>query len=182
MSDSKTPYDIKVGHIGSAYGLKGRVNIISYTQPKTNIIDYSPWYIQPRFQQRDETYQLVKVEQIRKHGKGIVAQLPECNDRTAAESLKNIPIAILREQLPAQASDEYYWHDLIGLTVTTVDDIKLGTVTDLLETGANDVLVVEEELIAGKTKIRLIPFIRPAVVTKIDLIAESIVVDWDPEF
>ncbi len=181
MSDINLPQYIKVGHIGSAYGLKGWVNIISYTQPKTNIIDYSPWYIQPGFHQQDEKYQLVKLEQIRKHGKGVVALLPACHDRTAAESLKNIPIAILHEQLPAQASDEYYWHDLIGLSVTTIDGIKLGKIADLLETGANDVLVVEE-LVAGKTKTRLVPFIRPEVVTKIDLVSGAIVVDWDPEF
>lgn len=177
---------IKVGHIGSAYGLKGWVNIISYTQPKTNIIEYSPWYIKnlhsiSNTEQSNKEYQVVKLAGIRQHGKGIVAQLLDCNDRTQAEKLKNIEIVILREQLPEQASDEYYWHDLIGLNVTTITNIKIGTIIDLIETGANDVLVVEEKL-DEETKTRLIPFIRPEVVTLIDLAAKLVVVDWDPDF
>jgi 16S rRNA processing protein RimM len=181
MSNSNIPRYIAVGHIGSAYGLKGWVNIISYTQPKMNIIDYSPWYIKFSEQNQNEHYQLVKVDQIRKHGKGIVALLPDSPDRTAAESLKNSEIAILAEQLPEQADDEYYWHDLIGLNVSTVDEIALGTISSLIETGANDVLVVEQQL-EGNTKTRLIPFIRPDVVTRIDLNMNLIIVDWDPDF
>ncbi|MFV1984112.1 MAG: ribosome maturation factor RimM [Thiohalomonadales bacterium] len=176
MPNSNLPQYIEVGHIGSAYGLKGWVNIISYTQPKTNIIEYRPWYLKT-----NEFYQLVEVEQIRQHGKGIVALLPDCIDRTTAESLKNIEIAILPEQLPEPDSDEYYWHDLIGLNVNTINNVELGKITDLIETGANDVLVVEQQL-DEDPKTRLIPFIRPNVVTKIDLTAKLIVVDWDPDF
>jgi len=182
MSDSNIPQYIAIGHIGSAYGLKGWVNIISYTQPKTNIIEYSPWYLK-NAQTNDLQYQLIEVQEIRKHGKGIVALLPDCNDRTQAEALKNIEIAISHEQLPEQASDEFYWHDLIGLQVCTVNDIELGKVVDLMETGANDVLVVDQQLDSvDKPKTRLIPFIRPDVVTKIDLKLKLIVVDWDPDF
>ncbi len=181
MSNSEFPHYIAVGHIGSAYGLKGWVNIISYTQPKSNIIDYSPWYVKLPGQNKDEQYQLVKPEQIRVHGKGVVALLADCPDRTAAEGLKNSEIAILSEQLPEQADDEYYWHELIGLNVSTINDIALGNVSDLIETGANDVLVVEQKL-ETKTKTRLIPFIRPDVVSKIDLEMNLIVVDWDPDF
>ncbi|MFV2060397.1 MAG: ribosome maturation factor RimM [Gammaproteobacteria bacterium] len=181
MSKSKIPEYITIGHIGSAYGLKGWVNIISYTQPKTNIIDYSPWYLKITSNNKNEQYQLVNIEQIRKHGKGIVALLPDCPDRTAAESLKNTEIAILTEQLPVQPDDEYYWRDLIGLNVTTTNEIALGKVSDLIETGANDVLVVEQK-IEDKIKTRLIPFIRPDVVVKINLEMSIIVVDWDPDF
>ncbi len=181
MSDSNSPEYIKVGHIGAAYGLKGWVNIISYTQPKTNIIAYDPWYIRAGSLNSKAEYQLVKVEQIRQHGKGIVAQLPECLDRTQAELYKNTEIAILREQLPEQASDEYYWHDLIGLNVITVNQIALGQITDLMETGANDVLVVTEKC-DDQSKTRLVPFIRPEVVISIDLTTKLVVVDWDPDF
>jgi len=176
MSDSESPHYITIGHLGSAYGLKGWLNIISYTQPKINIIEYSPWYLKI-----GGAYQIVKIEQIRKHGKGVVAQLPNCHDRTKAESYKNTEIAILSEQLPEQSNDEYYWHELIGLGVKTVNDVELGKVTELMETGANDVLVVEE-LLDGKPKTRLIPFLRPDVVTSIDLVTKLIMVDWDPDF
>lgn len=190
MPDTNSATDstlyIKIGHVGSAYGLKGWVNIISYTQPKINIINYSPWYLKNTDlnsvkHNSDVEYQLVEISQIRKHGKGIVAQLPDCHDRTQAESLKNIEIAILREQLPKPNRDEYYWHDLIGLNVTTVNNVTLGKIIDLIETGANDVLVVEEKH-GDKSNTRLIPFVRPSVVTKIDLTTNLVVVDWDPDF
>ena len=83
---------------------------------------------------------------------------------------------MLREQLPAPAEDEYYWHDLVGLRVKTTQGMELGTVDHLIETGANDVLVVRGE------RERLIPFIRGQVVLQIDLAAGEIQVDWDPEF
>ena len=82
----------------------------------------------------------------------------DCNDRDAAEALKGIEIGVYRDQLPESAADEYYWRDLVGLQVITQDNRVLGIVDHLLETGANDVLVVkgEEEL--------LVPFIQGQVV------------------
>ena len=87
-------------------------------------------------------------------------------------------IAINREQLPRPEAGEYYWQDLTGLQVRTVNDVDLGKVTGLMETGANDVLVVKAE--DGRE--RLIPFIREQVVTQVDLEAGTMTVDWDPEF
>ena len=78
--------------------------------------------------------------------------------------------------MPAVAEGEYYWNDLIGLKVVALDGEVLGTVDYLLETGANDVLVVrgEREL--------LIPFVTGQVVTQVDLENRVLRVDWDPDF
>jgi 16S rRNA processing protein RimM len=93
-----------------------------------------------------------------------------------AESLCGWTISIARSQLPEPEKDEYYWSDLVGLAVVTTTGVSLGVVDHLLETGANDVLVVQ-----GESE-RLIPFIQGSVVKKIDLVAGLIDVDWDPDF
>ena len=72
--------------------------------------------------------------------------------------------------------DEYYWVDLEGMRVETLDGQALGTVSNLFATGANDVLVVEGE------RRRLIPFVLDDVVTRVDRDKRTISVDWDPEF
>ena len=97
-------------------------------------------------------------------------------DRDAAAALKGTQIGVHREQLPGPGEGEYYWHDLVGLRVQTTQGMELGTVDHLIETGANDVLVVRGE------RERLIPFIRGQVVLSIDLAAGEMRVDWDPEF
>jgi 16S rRNA processing protein RimM len=86
-------------------------------------------------------------------------------------------IFISKQQLPKTGADEYYWNDLIGLNVETASGVKLGAVDHLLETGANDVLVVMD----GETE-RLIPFLQQQTVLSIDLAARLIIVDWDPDF
>lgn len=85
-------------------------------------------------------------------------------------------IGVSRDQLPATAPGEYYWSELQGLEVITVEGESLGTVDHLLETGANDVLVVKGE------RERLIPFVMDQVVTEVDLEHGLIRVDWDKEF
>jgi 16S rRNA processing protein RimM len=98
------------------------------------------------------------------------------DDRDIAASLLNTQIAVRREQLPPAAEGEYYWSDLVGLAVRTIAGVELGKVTHLMQTGANDVLVVKGD------RERLIPFLQPDVVKRVDLDAGIIEVDWDPEF
>ncbi len=66
--------------------------------------------------------------------------------------------------------------DLIGLKVVTTEGVELGKVDHLMETGANDVLVVNGE------RERLIPFLQPQTVTRVDLDGGLLVVEWDPDF
>lgn len=85
-------------------------------------------------------------------------------------------IFITPEQLPKIAKGEYYWSDLIGLNVETNLGVPLGKVESLLETGANDVIVVKGE------RERAIPFLQGQTIITIDLDAGRIIVDWDPDF
>ena len=160
-----------MARVGAPYGVKGWVHISTYTELPGNLLDYAPWYLL-----RQGQWEPVEVHRGRPHGKGLVVQLAGCNDRDAAALLTGADVGIYREQLPAAAEDEYYWNDLLGMQVTTTGGDMLGVVDHLIETGANDVLVIRGE------REHLVPFITGQVIKSVDLDAREIRVDWDPEF
>ncbi len=163
---------IVLGRVSGLYGVRGWVKVFSHTQPRDNILRYSTWYLQ-----RNGEWVEARLEEGRTQGKGVVAKLHGCDDRDAAAALMESTIAIHRSQLPRAQKGEYYWAELQGLRVSNLDGVELGVVDHLLETGANDVLVVND----GTTE-RLIPFVQEQFVTAIDLEKGEMTVDWDPEF
>jgi 16S rRNA processing protein RimM len=162
---------IIVGRIAGPYGVKGWLRVVSYTEQPDKLIDYAPWYLK-----QGSAWRPTRVMEAKHHTKGLLVRLPGCEDRDRAAELSGSDIGIYRSQLPPTAADEYYWDDLIGLSVVTLDGLSLGTVDHLIATGANDVLVVRGE------RERLIPFIQGNVIAMIDLDRRVIRVDWDPEF
>ncbi len=175
MTATEDPGMILLGRVSGLFGVKGWVKVHSDTEPRDNILNYSPWYLR-----RQDGWQTYEVIAGRPHGKGIVAQLANCPDRDAAAELIGSTIAIHRDQLPAAPEDEYYWSDLRGLKVITTQGLELGRIVNLMETGANDVLVVREAGEQGRE--RLIPFIWQQVIREVDLENGQLTVDWDPEF
>ena len=173
---------VKLGRISGVYGIKGWLKVHSDTEPRDNILTYSPWYLRRRNENGD--WQRYEVNTGRVHGKGLLVHLEGCDDRDVAAALVGCTIAIKVTQLPAAGKDEYYWRDLIGLDVVTIDGVALGVVAQMLETGANDVLVVRTSETGNGKKVHecLIPYIRDQVIKQIDLQAGRLVVDWDPEF
>lgn len=163
---------VSLGRISGCHGVRGWVKVVSYTEPRTNIFEYQPWLL-CRGADRRET----AVVEGREHGRTLIARLVGVDDRDAARELIGLEIAVHRAQLPEPAEGEFYWTDLIGLTVATTKGQVLGVVDRLMETGANDVLVVK-----GDDRERLVPFIRDQIVRIIDLDAGTMEVDWDPEF
>jgi 16S rRNA processing protein RimM len=162
---------ITVGKITGWYGIQGWVKVYSYTKPITNILTYSPWQLCQQGQ-----WQTVTVAEGRMQGKGLVARFESCQDRDQAARFLGAEIAIQRDQLPSTEAGEYYWTDLVGLTVINTEGITLGQIDHLLETGANDVLVVKG------TQERLIPFLLERVVLEIDLSKRLMRVDWEIDF
>jgi 16S rRNA processing protein RimM len=162
---------ITIGRISGLYGVRGWVKIFSHTRPIENILNYSPWQLGQSGQ-----WQTISVSEGRLQGKGIIAHFESINDRDQASHLLGAEIAVDREQLPQPTNGEYYWADLIGLTVINRDDIILGQVDHLLETGANDVLVLKGE------RERLIPFLIEQVILNVDLAQSVLRVDWDADF
>jgi len=163
---------VLVGRISGIYGVRGWVKVYSYTEPRENILDYLPWQVGSE----DSGWRTMKVVDGRLQGKGVVAHLEGFDDRDVVRSLIGLDIRVSRDQLPETDADEYYWADLEGLEVETVDGLSLGRIDHLFDTGANDVIVVQGD------RERLIPFIRGDVITEIDLDKGLMKVDWDPEF
>jgi len=160
-----------MGRILAPYGVKGWVRVVTFTETPENLLAYSPWHLM-----RNGRWQVAEVLDGREHGKGLVVHLAGCDDRDAAAGFSGTDIGVYRSQLPAPEADEYYWSDLVGLQVFTLQDTLLGVVDHLIETGANDVLVIRGE------REHLVPFVREQVIKSIDLETGVIRVDWDPDF
>jgi len=157
-----------MGRIAAAHGIRGWVKIQPYTEYLDSLLDYRSWWIG----QEGGPWREVEVKQCEVHNKTLAAELPDCLDRNAAEKLKGLLIAVPRGSLPQQGSDEFYWSDLIGLAVINEQNVQLGTVSSLLETGANQVLSVKSDNGAI-----LIPFVASAI-KQVDLKNKAIHVDW----
>jgi 16S rRNA processing protein RimM len=160
---------LALGYISAVHGVKGWVKVHSWTQPIEAIFNYQPWLL-------GEDKKPVTMVDGRKQGKGLAVLLPGFDDRDQAMALVGQQICIYRDQLPPTEEGEYYWSDLEGLQVRTIDGVSLGRVERMMETGANDVMVVKGD------RERLIPFVQGQYVTRIDLEDELIEVDWDPDF
>ncbi|MGZ8191806.1 MAG: ribosome maturation factor RimM [Methylococcaceae bacterium] len=168
MSEKKL---INIGKISGVFGVKGWVKVFSFTDPRDNILDYSPWLLKKSNESR-----IVEVIDGALQSKAVIAQIKGVTDRDQAASLMGWGIYITPDQLPEIVEGEYYWSDLIGLKVETTQGVQLGTVESLLETGANDVLIVQGD------RERVIPFLQGQTITSIDLEAGKMIADWDPDF
>ncbi len=169
---------IVMGKLGSTYGIRGWLKVFSYTDNAESIFDYSPWYLNQKGKWVE-----YKVESWKRHGQGYVCKLAGLDIREDAQLMTNFEIAIDPVALPELSEDEFYWRELFGMQVFTTKGYDLGEVTDLLETGSNDVLVIKANLKdAFGQKERLIPYLEEQVIKKVDRKARRIEVDWDPGF
>jgi len=161
---------IHVGHIIGAQGVKGWIKVFSDTSPRENILSYSPWQIE-----MGDRLQTVEISG-RLQGKNVLAKLAGVEDREQAIELAGTKIYILAGQLPKLDEGEYYWSDLIGLEVESLQAEPLGIIETMMETGANDVMVIQGD------RERLIPFVMNDVVRNVDLANKRVIVDWKPDY
>ena len=161
---------ICVGHILGVHGVRGQVRVFSNTSPRENILNYSPWVIR-----RVGLDQVTEVTG-RRQGKNVIASLDLISDRDQAEEIIGAEIYIYRHQLPELAEGEYYWSQLTGLQVINLEGEDLGVVDQMIETGANDVMVVQGD------RERLIPYVIDDVVKSVDLKQQQIQVDWKADY
>ena len=131
--------------------------------------------------QRRGQWQAIEFDASRAHGKGQVAHIDGVDDRTLAESFRGLEIWAPEAALPALEEGDYYWRQLEGLQVWCLennDRVLLGTVDYLIETGANDVLVVKACEGSVDRRERLIPYLPGDTVARVDLDAGLMEVDW----
>ena len=178
---------VTMGRIVAPYGIKGWIKIQPFTQQQQGLLDYPQWQVG-----QDGKWQLRSVEVAKVHGATVVAKLEGVGDREQAAALQGMRIAISRSDFPAPAINEFYWSDLVGLKVVNAAGVTLGSVTRVFETGANDVLVVEDKAagevanevvneVTASQRERLLPFIA-TVIRQVDIVGGTIIVDWDADF
>ena len=163
-----TPEPVVLGRITGPFGVQGWVKVFSYTEPREAVLEYRNWLLSDSDEWRQET-----VAEGKRHGKTIIARLAGCDDRDQAAAFAGADIAVPRDEMPEAEEGCYYWSDLEGLRVVRKDGTDIGKVEYLIETGANDVMVVNGE------QERLIPFVMDEVVLGVDLATGVITVDWD---
>ncbi len=161
-----------MGRVVAAQGLQGWVKVQAFTEHLDALIDYDTWQLGNDAQ----TWREYKVIECKPHTKVLVAKLEGVSDRTAAENCKGLLIAVPRSSLPKVADEEYYWSDLIGLSVVNLENEELGVVDNMLDMGANDILCVRND----KGEI-LIPFLSH-VVQQVSLDEKLIRVDWQADY
>jgi 16S rRNA processing protein RimM len=176
MDETDPDKMLPAGEITGPYGIQGWVKIHSYTEPQDNLLRFNRWWLQRR-----GVMEPVALDAGRRHGKGLVAHIAGVDDRTRAEAYRGLQILVQAAQLPELAEGDYYWHQLQGLQVWCSEDserVLLGTVDHLIETGANDVLVVKPSEGSVDDRERLIPYLPGEVVNRVDLEAAVIEVTW----
>ncbi|HHL30999.1 MAG TPA: ribosome maturation factor RimM [Oceanospirillales bacterium] len=154
---------ILIGKVSGCFGVKGWLKIFSYSDPRENITTYKSWLV------GDKLFDSVE---SKKNGKLIVAKLEGINDKETAQTLIGQKIEILQSQLQQLDTNQFYWKDLIGLSVTNKQGVDLGIIKNMLETGSNDVIIIKGD------RERLIPYITDKTIIKVDLSNKTMLVDW----
>lgn len=171
MSRLKFSQDSKVtlGKIVGHFGVKGWLKVLSYTKPREQIKKYQEIKID-----NDHLKSDFKLEAWKIHGNHVLLKIEKFDNRDDACVFINSQIIIDRKNLPNLTEGQYYWNDLEGMEVQGIDGNKIGKVSHMIETGSNDVMVMEDNK-------ELIPFIFGQVVKKVDIEKNLIEVDWNWE-
>ena len=168
-----------VGRITAVFGVRGWVKVHAFTEKVETLCSYQPWLIDTA-----SGVIAIQIDDWRRHGESLVAHIVGIDDRDIAQTWCGNDILVEKDKLPELKSDDYYWYQLEGLSVINHyegEQIRLGTVKSLLETGANDVLVVKGDGESIDREERLIPYV-DQFVTSISMADKTIDVIWDPAF
>lgn len=165
---------VSLGRLGAPHGIKGWVKLHSHTQPKENILEYRQFYT--------PSGERLEIDEIRVHGKGFIAHVVGYDTPEMSRALTGLDLSVDCDSLPALENGEYYWHELVGLIVTTIDGEELGRVGQMIETGANDVLVVVSTDSSIDDRERLIPYLPDRVVRQVNVQAGTLLVDWQTDW
>lgn len=181
---------IEVGRVVDAWGVKGWIKVQPFAGDPQALFSSRRWFLRPpeptgpRRPAPEAAFPpLLRITQSRRHGDAIVAHARDIDDRGAAEALRGARIFVSRASFPTADAGEYYWIDLIGLSVVNLQGERLGTVTGLLDTGPHSVLRIAPEGAApgDESAERLVPFVA-AYVAEVKLDEKRIVVDWGLDY
>ncbi|MBT2333837.1 ribosome maturation factor RimM [Variovorax paradoxus] len=180
LEAAELPADaIEVGRIADAWGIKGWFKVLPHSAQPEALFSSKRWFLQAPGAAASNAFRLA-IREAKEHSDCIVATSDDVPDRNAAEALRGARVFVPRSSFPTAGDDEYYWVDLIGLSVVNREGIVLGSVRELLATGPQTTLVLAAEE-DGKAVERMVPFVS-VFVDKVDLAGRLITVDWQPEY
>ena len=180
LEAAELPADaIEVGRIADAWGIKGWFKVLPHSAQPEALFSSKRWFLQAPGAAASTAFRLA-IREAKEHSDCIVATSEDVPDRNAAEALRGARVFVPRSSFPTAGDDEYYWVDLIGLSVVNREGIVLGEVRELLATGPQTTLVLAAEE-DGKAVERMVPFVS-VFVDKVDLPGRLITVDWQPDF
>jgi len=207
QEDVSWPDDaIEVGRILGAWGIKGGIKVLPFAADPQALFSARRWFLKPAESAKPPAAAaapakalkpaaaktpaqkaalaaplplVLNVTGVRDQGDAIVCTAPEIPDRDAAEAMKGVRVFVSRSTFPKTGDGEFYWVDLIGLAVVNREQVELGEVVGLIDTGPHCVLRVQPADPAADE--RLIPFVE-AFVDSVDMPARRILVDWGLDF
>ena len=186
---------VQLGKLVGVWGVKGWLKVFSYTRPRKNIGQYKRWLLVPTSSKKrnnatvkkSQSLQaiLVAIKNCKEQGQNIVANIEGIDYRDQAENLLGFEVYIEKSQLKPLNKGEFYWSDMIGCDVINTQNDALGKVTSIMETGANDVLVVQQDSQDQDTLDNLLEHLVPYsddIVLSVDIKNSLIQVDWGVDY
>jgi len=171
---AQAPADlIELGAVRGAYGVKGWVRIQPFDADASVLRSASRWWLQDKGRTT-----AVEVTAVRRHGNALVAKWLGWEIPEPAEAIRGAVVCVPRSEFPVLPAGQYYWSDLVGLTVLNREGCALGTVVGLASNGAHELLEVGS---ATATTTALVPLV-PAYVDEVDMAARVIRVDWQADW
>ncbi len=161
---------VEVGVLRGAYGVQGWVRVQPHSQQATALRTCRRWWLLV------EPARPVQVTAVRRHGAILVAKLQDSETPEQADRLRGARVAVSRAEFPPADDGEVYWVDLIGARVVNRRGIELGTVAEVLSSGAQELLQVR----LGE-RLLLVPMVERHV-DEIDLAQRMVRVDWEADW
>lgn len=177
---------VEVGCITEAWGIKGWFKVKPFSSDPQALFSSRRWFVKPPEvsgpKSSERLYpRLLKVSGVKEHGDGVVAQARDVDDRATAESLRGARLFVSRQSFPSAGPDEFYWIDLLGLSVINREGDLLGEVVGLIDTGPHSVLRVLPSGTGDAESERLIPFVA-VFIDDVSLEQRRITVDWGLDY
>ena len=183
LEAAERPADaIEVGRILDAWGIKGWFKVLPHSADPEALFSSKCWFLMPS-ERGAKTFSGVaclKIKESKTHSGTVVACADGVADRSVADALRGARIFVPKSSFPAAQIDEYYWVDLIGLNVVNREGQHLGMVRDLMSTGPQTVMVIDDVQV-DQTVERMIPFVS-VYVDDVNLAGRRILVDWQPDY
>lgn len=169
----RDPTHLVVGHLTRPHGTRGEFLCGILTDHPESV--FAPGVVLSLGGEHDDApdpdLPPLRVEAARVHNKGVLVTFGGVTDRTQAELLQGRYLFLPVDQVQPLAEGEVFYHQLLEMTVETVDGEAVGTVREVYEMGPADLLEVR-----GDRGVLMIPY-RPEIVVEVDVAAGRMVID-----